>query len=201
VARESVRLAFVAALQHLAPRQRAVLILRDVLRWKATDVAELLETSADAVNSTLRRARATLAAANRTRSPAEPTSATDTDQELLVRYVEAFERFDMDALVVLLREDVTLAMPPFELWLQGRDDVRRWLLARDHRHHRFVPISANASPAVAHYTPTGPDGVLRPFAIHVLEVSGHSIGAIHAFLDPSVFEVFGLSADPDTTAD
>ena len=202
VARESVRLAFVAALQHLVPRQRAVLILRDVLRWKAAEVAELLETSADAVNSTLRRARATLAAANRAPSPPPSTGGTGTDQELLTRYVEAFERFDIDALVALLREDVTLAMPPFELWLQGRDDIRRWLLAgADCRHDRFVPVSANGTPAVAIYQPTVSGGPLRPFAIHLLEVSGDRIVAIHAFLDPGLFEVFGLPTDPDTLAD
>jgi len=165
-------------------------------------VAELLETSAAAVNSTLRRARATLAAANRGLSRARSTDATDTDQELVARYVEAFERFDVDALVALLREDATLAMPPFELWLQGRDDIRRWLLAtEDCRHDRFVPVSANGGPAVAIYKPTGSDGALQPFAIHLLEASGDRIVAIHAFLDPSLFETFGLPTDPDAPAD
>jgi RNA polymerase sigma-70 factor (ECF subfamily) len=104
--------------------------------------------------------------------------------------------------VALLREDVTLAMPPFELWLQGRDDIRRWLLAgEDCRHDRFIPVSANGTPAVAIYQPTAPGGPLRPFAIHLLEVSDDRIAAIHAFLDPSLFQVFGLPTDPDTLAD
>jgi RNA polymerase sigma-70 factor (ECF subfamily) len=201
VNRESVRLAFVAALQHLLPRQRAVLILRDVLRWKASEVAELLETSTDAVNSTLRRARSTLAATHHDTASDESAALADTDQDLLARYVDAFQRFDIDALVALLRKDATLDMPPFELWLQGADDIRRWLLAgEDCRHDRFVPIAANGSPAVAIYQPTGPGGSLRPFAIQVLEVSGQRISAVHAFLDPSLFEVFGLPADPDASA-
>ena len=115
VSRESIRLAFIAALQHLAPGQRAVLILRDVLAWRANEVAELLDTSVDAVNSTLRRARAALAAAN-LGGPADPAEA---DPELLGRYIEAFERFDIDALVALLHEDATFSMPPFDLWLRG----------------------------------------------------------------------------------
>jgi RNA polymerase sigma-70 factor, ECF subfamily len=192
VARESVRLAFVAALQHLAPRQRAVLILRDVLRWKAAEVAELLGASADAVNSALGRARAVLAAA---RSPAQPTSEPVPDPRLLARYVDAFERLDLDALVTLLREDVTLAMPPYELWLQGRDDVVHWLLTRDHNRHRYLPTSANGSLAVAHYSSAGPDGAVRPIGIHVLDVSGSRIAGIHVFLDPSLFTVFQVPLD------
>jgi RNA polymerase sigma-70 factor (ECF subfamily) len=192
VARESVRLAFVAALQHLAPRQRAVLILRDVLRWKAAEVAELLGASADAVNSALGRARAALAAA---RSPSQATSVPVPDPRLLARYVDAFERLDLDALVALLREDVTLAMPPYELWLHGRDDVVQWLLAQDHRRHRYRPTAANGSLAVAHYAPAGPDGAARPIGIHVLDVSGAHIAGIHVFLDPKLFTVFQVPLD------
>jgi len=193
VSRESVRLAFIAALQHLVPRQRAVLILRDVLRWRAAEVAALLETSADAVNSTLRRARAALAAADRDAAPAEPS---DTDRDVLARYVDAFERFDVEALVALLRDDATLDMPPFELWLRGRDDIRRWLLAADEcRNDRFVPIAANLSPAAAVYKPGAPGETPEPFAIHVLDVAGGRITAIHAFLDPTLFELFGLPAE------
>jgi RNA polymerase sigma-70 factor, ECF subfamily len=202
VHRESVRLAFIAALQHLVPRQRAVLILRDVLRWRASEVAELLETSTTAVNSTLRRARATLAAANRDAAPAaEPAEPSEAERELLTRYVDAFQRFDIDTLVALLRDDATLDMPPFELWLQGPADIRLWILAsEDCRHDRFVPIAANGSPAVAIYQPSGPGGALRPFGLQVLEVTGDRIAAIHAFLDPSLFGAFGLPTDPDASA-
>src|SRR5262245_21193822 len=154
VSRESVRLAFIAALQHLAPRQRAVLILRDVLRWRAAEVAVLLETSVDAVNSTLRRARASLGAIDRDAAPSQPAA---DDRELLAAYVDAFERNDVDALVGLLRDDAILEMPPFELWMQGPDDIRRWLIAADAfgREH-FTPVNANGSPAVAVYRPQVP---------------------------------------------
>jgi RNA polymerase sigma-70 factor (ECF subfamily) len=194
VSRESVRLAFIAALQRLAPRQRAVLILRDVLRWHAAEVATLLETSVDAVNSTLRRARAALETVSRESAPAEPA---DADRELLARYIEAFERFDVDALVALLHEDATLDMPPFALWLRGRDDIRRWMIAGDDcRHDRFVPVAANGQPAVAVYKPKSEGAQLEPFAIHLLDMAGGRITAIHAFLDPSLFVMFGLDLDP-----
>jgi RNA polymerase sigma-70 factor (ECF subfamily) len=124
--RESIRLAFIAALQHLVPRQRAVLILRDVLSWRAHEVATLLETSEDAVNSILRRARSALEAVNIDAVPTEPTEA---DSELLYRYIDAFERYDVDSLVALLHEDATLCMPPYELWLRGIPDIRRFLAA------------------------------------------------------------------------
>src|SRR6185295_20021051 len=125
VARESIRLAFVAALQHLPPRQRAVLILCEVLRWQATEVAELLDTSVASVNSALQRARATLAAGNVSSSDPSPQLTAD-DQALLARYVEAFERYDMEALTSLIQEDATQSMPPFDLWLRGRDDILKW---------------------------------------------------------------------------
>src|SRR5258707_125184 len=127
VSRETIRLAFVAALQHLPPRQRAVLILCEVLRWKATEVAELLETSVASVNSALQRARATLDASNLSEFDAAP-ALDDSDRELLARYVEAFEAYDMDALTSLIREDATQSMPPYDLWLSGRDDIFTWWL-------------------------------------------------------------------------
>jgi RNA polymerase sigma-70 factor, ECF subfamily len=193
VSRESIRLAFIAALQHLVPRQRAVLILRDVLRWHAAEVATLLETSTDAVNSTLRRARAALETVNRDSAPAE---LADTDRELLARYIEAFERFDVDALIALLHEDATLEMPPFALWLRGRDDIRRWIAGDDCRHDHFVPVAANGQPAVAVYKPKSDDAELEPFAIHLLDIGGGRITAIYAFLDPSLFAMFGLDSNP-----
>src|SRR5919199_5484410 len=125
VARETIRLAFVAALQHLPPRQRAVLILCEVLRWQAAEVAELLGTSVASVNSALQRARATLASANATPATTS-TELGDEDRELLARYVTAFERYDMNALTSLIKEDATQSMPPYDLWLHGRDDIFAW---------------------------------------------------------------------------
>jgi RNA polymerase sigma-70 factor, ECF subfamily len=191
VARESVRLAFVAALQHLPPRQRAVLILRDVLRWRAAEVAALLETSADAVNSSLRRARASVAAADFENGPG---TMTTVDLKLLNSYIDAFDRHDVDALVALLREDAVLEMPPFELWLRGRDDIRLWLIAHDAlSDHVLRPIhNVNGSFGAAVYRPLIPGEPLAAFAIHVLEAVDGRIRAIHSFLDTSLFEAFRL---------
>jgi RNA polymerase sigma-70 factor (ECF subfamily) len=194
VSRESVRLAFIAALQHLPPRQRAVLILRDVLRWRAAEVASLLDTSADAVNSALRRARAALAVVDLDSAPRQPA---DADRELLAAYINAFERHDINALVALLRDDAILEMPPFELWMRGPDDIRRWLLAVDaFGQERFTPVNANGSPAVAVYRPEKPGGQPRPFSIQVLDNIAGRIGAIHVFLDPALFDLFGLPGVP-----
>ena len=191
VQRESIRLAFIAAMQDLRPRQRAVLILRDVLRWKAEEVAELLGTSTDSVNSSLRRARAAMDQADLDAAPAQPR---ELDLELLGRYVEAFERYDVDALVALLHEDATLTMPPFELWLQGIDDIGRFLAAMGSEggRDRVVTVAANGCPALAVYRPNRESGVLEAFGIHVLECAGERIVAIHAFLGPGLFAVFGL---------
>jgi RNA polymerase sigma-70 factor (ECF subfamily) len=190
VARESVRIAFIAALQHLAPRQRAVLILRDVLRWRATEVAILLETSTTAVNSALRRARAAVGDADRDLTPSKPSAE---DREVLAAYVDAFERDDIDGLVALLRDDAILEMPPFELWMRGPADIRRWMVkAEAFGKERFTPVSANGSPAVAVYRTLEPEGAPRAFAIQVLDVVDGRIGAIHVFLEPALFELFGL---------
>lgn len=197
VARESVRLAFIASLQRLAPRPRAVLILRDVLRWRAAEVAALLDTSADAVNSALRRARAALTDVDRDSAPSE-TSADD--HELLAAYIDAFERQDVDALVGLLRDDAIVEMPPFDLWLQGTEDIRQWLIAVNAlADHRLIPVRANGSPAVAVYTPETPGGPWTAFAIHVLDVVAGRIGTIHSFIDPTLFECFGLPPRPEFT--
>jgi RNA polymerase sigma-70 factor, ECF subfamily len=190
VSRESVRLAFIAALQDLAPRQRAVLILRDVLRWRAAEVATLLDTSADAVNSALRRARSALEGSDRDSAPSEPFV---DDRKLLAAYIDAFERHDVEALVDLLREDAIIEMPPFDLWLRGRDDIRAWLIAVDAMaDHTLVPVNANGSPAVAVYRPEATGGEPTAFAIHVLDVVDGRIGAIHSFIDPTLFNAFGL---------
>ncbi len=189
--RETVRLAFVAALQHLPPRQRAVLVLRDVLRWRASEVAELLDVSVASVNSALQRARATLSAVK-----GEPTDSSPSDpqqQDLLARYVSAFERYDIPALVALLGEDAMFSMPPYSLWLRGPLEVSRWLLGEGAvcRGSRLVATSANGCAAFGSYHPTGP-GVHEPFALQVIEVSGGRISAWHNFLYPELFPVFGL---------
>ena len=194
VVRDSVRLAFVAALQHLPPRQRAVLILREVLRWKADEVAELLDTTVASVNSALQRARSTLEA-----SDVEDTDyfqPMDDDQRaLLARYVDAFERYDLDSLTSLLHEDATWSMPPYALWLQTHDDIRRWCLGPGIgcRGSRLIPTVANGSPAFGQYKPGGPNGSYEPWSLQVLEVSGGRIAGISFFLDTAtLFPLFGL---------
>jgi RNA polymerase sigma-70 factor, ECF subfamily len=193
VARETIRLALVAALQHLPPRQRAVLILCEVLRWKAVEVAELLETSVASVNSALQRARATLAANNV--SAEAPASVAAADAELLERYVEAFERYDMEALTSLIQEDATQSMPPYELWLSGRDDILRWWVGPGAgcRGSRVLPTtSANGSPAFGQYKPS-PRGGFDPWALQVLEVADGRIVQFTFFLDTErMFPLFGL---------
>ncbi len=188
--RETVRLAFIAALQHLPPRQRAVLILREVLRWQATEVAELLDTSVASVNSALQRARATLAAAD---LDAGTTEIDAEQQEILARYVDAFERYDINSLVALIHEDATFSMPPFALWLRGTDDIAKWYLGQGIgcRGSRLLATSANGCAAFGAYKPSGP-GAWEPFALQVIEVSGDRITGLHHFLDPQLFAAFGL---------
>lgn len=193
VSRETVRLAFVTALQHLPARQRAVLILREVLRWQATEVAELLETSVASVNSALQRARVTLAArnVNDLRSP-----AVDADQRaLLARYVDAFERYDITALVSLLHDDAVMSMPPYDLWLRGPVEMGRWFLGQGCgcRGSRLVATAANGGPAFGSYRPD-PNGGFQPFALQIIEISGGRIVGHHNFLDTSLFAIFGLPA-------
>ena len=194
VARETVRLAFVAALQHLPPRQRAVLILCEVLRWKASEVAELLDTSVASVNSALQRARATLETSGISSTDAAPT-IDDAQRELLTRYVDAFERYDIDALTALIHEDATQSMPPFDLWLQGRDDIFSWWFGPGIgcRGSRVVPAAtANGSPAFGQYKPA-PAGGYEPWALQVLELSNGRIGEFTFFLDTErLFPLFGL---------
>jgi len=193
VARETVRLAFVAALQHLPPRQRAVLILCEVLRWKASEVAELLETSVASVNSALQRARATLEQTSV--SPDHPASVDEADEELLARYVEAFERYDIDALTSLIHEDATQSMPPFDMWLSGRDDIFTWWYGPGIgcKGSRVIPVeSANGSPAFGQYKPA-PDGGYDPWALQVLEIEDGRIVELTFFLDTkTLFPLFGL---------
>jgi len=194
VARESIRLAFVAALQHLPPRQRAVLLLCEVLRWQATEVAELLETSVASVNSALQRARATLADSELD-ADAPADALDETDRELLVRYVEAFERYDMDALTALIQEDATQSMPPYDLWLSGRADIFRWWFGPGIgcQGSRVVPtVAANGSPAFGQYKPS-PDGGFEPWALQVIEIEDGKIAELTFFLETdTLFPLFGL---------
>ena len=188
--RDSIRLAFVAALQHLPPMQRAVLILRDVLRWRTSEVASLLDTTPVAVKSALQRARATMATRPRSVSPSD---LDDAQASLLTRYIDAFERYDIERLVSLLHDDATLSMPPFPLWLRGRSDIRGWLRGEGATcgGSRVVPVAANAAPAFAQYRP-GPGGTAEAFAIHVLDVDAGKVRAIDSFIDSALFEPFGL---------
>jgi RNA polymerase sigma-70 factor (ECF subfamily) len=197
VSRETIRLAFVAALQHLPPRQRAVLILCEVLRWKATEVAELLDTTVASVNSALQRARATLEASDV--SSTDPAPVMDESQrELLMRYVEAFERYDMDALTSLIQEDATQSMPPYELWLSGRENILRWWVGPGAgcRGSRVIPtVAANGAPAFGQYKPSASGSGYDPWALQVLEIADGRIVELTFFLDTErVFPLFGLPA-------
>jgi RNA polymerase sigma-70 factor, ECF subfamily len=190
VERETIRLAFVGALQHLPPRQRAVLILCEVLRWQAAEVAELLDTSVASVNSALQRARATLETAE---IPA--TTPAEVDADLLARYVAAFEAYDMEALTALIREDATQSMPPFDLWLRGRDDIFTWWFGPGIgcKGSRVVPtVSANGSPAFGQYKPAEGGGY-EPWALQVLELEDGKVAELSFFLDTeTLFPLFGL---------
>ncbi len=198
-ARDTVRLAFVAALQHLPARQRAVLILREVLRWQATEVAELLDTSVASVNSALQRARATLAGLDLAGSELQPpapseSQSMDADQQaLLARYVDAFERYDIESLVSLLRDDAVMSMPPYDFWLRGPAEMGRFFLGQGGgcRGSRLIPTAANGCAAFGSYK-VDPAGGHLPWALQVIEISGDRIVGHHNFLDTTLFAAFGL---------
>ena len=187
--RESVRLAFVTALQHLPARQRAVLILREVLHWHADEVAELLDSSVASVNSALQRARASLS----TRHDPAPTTVDADQQALLARYVDAFERYDVSGLVELLHEDVVQSMPPYSMWLQGRDEISQWFRGPGAacEGSRLLPTSANGMPAFGQYR-VDPNGGWAPWSLQVLEITGDRITGLNFFLDTKLFAEFGL---------
>jgi RNA polymerase sigma-70 factor, ECF subfamily len=193
-ARESLRLAFVAALQHLPPRQRAVLILAEVLRWQATEISELLDTSVASVNSALQRARATIDTRDMTRS--EPLGAAE--RELLDRYVTAFQDYDLDALTALIQEDATQSMPPYDLWLSGRDDILTWWFGPGIgcRGSKLLPAgTANGSPAYGQYKPSESGSGYDPWALQVVEMSDGRFAEFTFFLDTeTLFPLFGLPA-------
>jgi RNA polymerase sigma-70 factor, ECF subfamily len=194
--RETLRLAFVAALQHLPPRQRAVLILREVLRWQASEVAELLETSVASVNSALQRARATLDQLDLDTSGAPAVGSEHED--LLRRYIDAFERYDMSALVSILHDEAAFSMPPFPLWVEGPDQITAFMTGTGAKCEgsRLLPTWANGGPAAAIYNPA-PGGGWLPWAIVVLDVSEGRIAGLHHFLYPELFAQFGLPARLD----
>jgi RNA polymerase sigma-70 factor (ECF subfamily) len=201
--RETIRLAFVAALQHLPARQRAVLILREVLRWQATEVAELLDTTVASVNSALQRARATLADCD---LDSARGGVIDADQQaLLARYVDAFERYDIPQLVSLLHDDAIMSMPPFDLWLEGPTEISRWFVGQGIgcKGSRLVATAANGSPAFGSYR-IDPDGGFKPWALQIIDVAGDKIVGHHSFVvgyddapNPGLFAAFGLPAHLD----
>jgi RNA polymerase sigma-70 factor (ECF subfamily) len=200
VARETIKLAFVAALQHLPPRQRAVLILCEVLRWQASEVAELLETSVASVNSALQRARATLEASD-LEAGDQLAPEDEAQRDLLARYVAAFEAYDMEALTALIHEDATQSMPPFDLWLTGRDDIFTWWYGPGIgcRGSRVIPTTAaNGSPAFGQYKPSESGSGYEPWALQVLELEDGRIKELTFFLDTErVFPLFGLPSRLD----
>ena len=197
VTRETIRLAFVAALQHLPPRQRAVLILCEVLRWKAKEVAELLETSVASVNSALQRARETLAASGVSSNDPVP-DMDEARKQLLARYVQAFERYDLTALTALIQEDAKQSMPPYDLWLQGRENILAWWFGPGIgcRGSRLVPtVPANGSVAFGQYKPSVSGVGYDPWALMVLEFGTDRIAEFTFFLDTAtLFPLFGLPA-------
>ena len=195
-ARETIRLAFVTTLQHLPARQRAVLILREVLGWHANEVADLLDTTVASVNSALQRARATLAARDTSVTRGQPI---DTDQqELLTKYVDAFERYDISTLVTLLRDDAVQSMPPYAMWLLSNDAIKKWMLGPGAgcEGSRLVPVAAGGGVAFGQYR-VDPNGGHSPWAIQIIEVSDGRISGLHAFLDTNLFGAFGLPAHLD----
>jgi RNA polymerase sigma-70 factor, ECF subfamily len=195
--RESIRLAFVAALQYLPPRQRAVLLLTQVLNWSAAETAECLDMSVASVNSALQRARATMDV----RNPSVPPRALSPEQQALVaRYVEAFERYDVPAMVALLHKEATLSMPPYDMWLQGRDSITRWLstVGRGCEGSLLIPVAASGgTPAFAQYRDAG----ATAWAILLLDLEGHSICGVTSYLDVAMlFPRFGFPMQwPDRT--
>jgi RNA polymerase sigma-70 factor (ECF subfamily) len=193
--RETLRLAFVAALQHLPPRQRAALILCEVLRWKATEAAELLETSVASINSALQRARATLEETGATTNDPLPAMGKDK-RELLGRYVAAFEAYDIDRLTALIREDATQSMPPFDMWLSGREDIFAWWFGPGIgcKGSRLIPVeSANGTAAFGQYKPSETGSGYEPWSLNVIELGDRGIKEFTFFLSTErLFPLFGL---------
>ncbi|KAB1140295.1 sigma-70 family RNA polymerase sigma factor [Streptomyces luteolifulvus] len=205
VAKESVRLAFMATLQQLPPKQRAVLILREVLAWRASEVAELLDTSVASVNSALQRARATLAERDDKAARAAVSDPLDGEQQkLLERYVAAFEGYDMTALTALLHEDAVMTMPPFDLWLTGHEDITGFMttLGSACEGSRLLPVRVNGLPGFAQYKPDPEAGGHTAWAVQVLEISDGRLTGFHFFLDTERwFPLFGLPLQLEAESD
>ena len=205
VAKESVRLAFMAALQQLPPKQRAVLILREVLAWRANEVAELLDTSVASVNSALQRARATLAERDEKAADAAVSDPLDEEQQkLLERYVAAFEGYDMAALTALLHEDAIMTMPPFDLWLTGHDDITGFMttIGSACEGSRLIPVQVNGLPGFAQYKPDPEAGGYAPWAVQILEISDGGLTGFHFFLDTKRwFPLFDLPLHLEAESD
>jgi RNA polymerase sigma-70 factor (ECF subfamily) len=191
--RETIRLAFIAALQYLPPRQRAVLVLRDVLRWRAAEVAEAIGTTTVAVNSTLQRARKQLADASpREEALVEPTSPEQ--RKLLDRYVTAFWEKDVDAIVAMFTDDAVWEMPPFTGWYQGPENIGRLIGGQCPGQREDMPMvatTANGQPAFGLYMRTQ-DGTFAPFHLQVLTLTKDGVSHVAAFFDTSLFATFGL---------
>ena len=188
--RESIRLAFIAALQYLPARQRAVLLLREVLGWSAAEVADLLGSSSASVNSALQRARATLAAKD-TGEPAGPED--EAERGLLAEFVSAFEAYDIQRLTTLLHDDAIQSMPPFPLWIRGASEIGAWMLGPgiECRGSRLIPIRANGTAAFGHYR-SDRQGGYYPFSLQILTTRGGKVAQLHTFLYPEMFPIFGL---------
>ncbi len=190
VSKETIRLAFVAALQRLTPRQRAALILRDVLQHSAAETAELLGTTVASANSALQRARAAVPSIDE-----DAPAWSGTDSALLEEYISAFESYDVPRLTALLRSDAVNSMPPLPLWLRGRDDIRAWMLgpASECRGSRVLRTAANGCAALAQYRSDGRGGY-HTWALQVLETDGSLITGLHCYVFPELFTYFGFPA-------
>ena len=207
--REALRLAFVAALQHLPARQRVVLVLREVLRWSAKEVANMLETSEASVNSALQRARATLDALALEDADAPVRPSEDDERRLLEQYLEAFAEYDIDRIVALLRYDVVFDMPPLPLWLRGAEEAGRFLLGPGAacRGSKLIAVRANGYPAFASYKPDPEAGGWNPWSLTILETSIDApesppkVAAVHNFLQPFLPDLFRSFEVPDRLDD
>jgi len=199
IRKDTLRLCFIALLQYLPPRQRAVLILKDVFEWPARQIAETMDMSPAAVNSALQRARETMERV-KLRSDELSPMREEPDPELLSRYLEAFEAFDVDKLVALFHEEGCMSMPPFPMWVQGKENLHRFFtLTRWHcEGSRFIPVKVNGGyPAFAQYSPSSDGTVLTPWGIHVVELKGGKILHVQNFINAKLFLRFGLPEQLD----
>jgi RNA polymerase sigma-70 factor (ECF subfamily) len=200
IRKDTIRLAFIAALQTLPPRQRAVIILQDVYRWPASQTANVLGTSITAVNSALQRARLTLSRAN-LKSEALNVIDGELNQGLIDRYVDAFERYDIDALLELFHEDGSISMPPFVMWISGLVNLATFYeITRSHCvGSRLLPTRVNGTVALAQYARDKLNERLVPWGIHVPEIRGNRIIHVHTFIDPALYTLLEMPTDVNLT--